>query len=139
MELNIISNPSYTDSIDIGLELSPDDEVLRLFLAAIGKEHLLALLVSISESRGFTIENARLSFFSELDWEDKESLAYLGGIKKDQIYIYNYDGQQNETIVDEVIFKKILKTYMSAFIDCYSTELDDSMIDKIRILKQKKF
>lgn len=132
MEFIIINNPSYADSIDVGLELTPDDEVLRLFLVAIGKRHILEFLTSMSDSKGFVLENASLAFFNELDWEDIEGLDYLGGIREGQICIYLYDGVQNETIIDELLFKKIFKEYLNEFLNRYSDELDGFVIDQIR-------
>ena len=100
---SIITNPNYTSSINVGIRIIPDNEILRLFLAVIDIINIPNLLMNTSRSTRFGVENAHILFYNEMDWEDKDGL----NIKEGEVNIYLYDGKSNEIVLNENLFDKI--------------------------------
>jgi hypothetical protein len=121
IEYKIIIDPDYTSTSKLGIKMFPDNPIVRFFIAAIGISQFPELIKSVVLSKRFGIENARILFFNEMDWEDKEGLD----INLKQLSIYVYDGNPNETVVDELIFDKILYDYSVKLLELH--EFDKSL------------
>ena len=74
----IIDNPVYTTVINVGIETHPDDDVLKLFLSGTDIKKLPEAIEKISQSKGYRQEFIGVSFFEQMDWEDKALLERFG-------------------------------------------------------------
>jgi len=143
MKYSIVKNPNYTSTVKIGLDITPDDEILRLFLAVIKIGDYPKLITAVSKSTRFGMEDADIMFFHEMDWEAKAALERIGGIKEGEVDIYLYDGRPNDTVLNEKLFDRILYDYSLELLEVYrkSKEVRESWAEEmesaISKLKQK--
>jgi ferredoxin-fold anticodon binding domain-containing protein len=112
---SIITNPNYTSSVNVGIRIIPDNEILRFFLALIDVIKIPNLLINTSKSKRFGVENAHILFYDEMDWEEKDGLD----IKEGDVNIYVYDGKSNEIVLNESLFDRILYDYSNKVLEIY--------------------
>jgi hypothetical protein len=122
MKFKIIKNPKYTNVTKVGIELDPDDEILRLFLSGVYLENYPHFIESVAKSTRWGQEFLSINFFDEMNWEAKAELERKGGIKEGQIDIYVYDGTPNNTILDEELIDRIIYDYATELLNVYSCE-----------------
>ena len=89
----MITNPQYT-YLKVGIFLQPDNQVFRRFVGSISPALVPKLLMSAVRSEGFGAENATLTFYHEMDWEDKADIEKVLGVqvKEYEVKVYVYDG-----------------------------------------------
>jgi len=103
----------------VGIELEPDNEILRLFLSGAYLSNYPKLIDSVTNSTRWGQEFQNIMFFHEMDWEDKAGLEKIGGIKEGEVDIYLYDGRPNDTVISEKVFDKILYDYSVKLLEVY--------------------
>jgi hypothetical protein len=116
----IIDNPVYTTVINVGIETHPDDDVLKLFLSGTYIKKLPEAIEKISQSKGYRQEFIGVSFFEQMDWEDKALLERFGGIKEGEVAIDLYDGSKKYSVLAEDLFDKILFDYSLKVLEVYN-------------------
>jgi hypothetical protein len=123
MKYSIITNPQYT-YLKVGISMQPDNEIFRRFIGSISPATIPDVLLSVARSEGFGAENATLTFYSEMDWEDKADLEkVLGGqIKDGEVKLYLYAGKANYATMPTVIMNKILYDYAVVLLTAYAND-----------------
>ena len=106
----------------VGIELDPDNEMLRLFLSGVFLENYPQLIESVAKSTRWGQEFLSINFFDEMDWEAKAELERKGGIREGQVDVYVYDGAPNNTILDEELIDRIIYDYATELLKVYAGE-----------------
>ena len=70
MEFKIIENPKYTNRIDFGLHLNPDNDPLKFFFSSMRKEGFPDLIQGAIRGEGYIGSPEGVFFFGDLDGED---------------------------------------------------------------------
>ena len=65
------------------------------------------LMLTLSSTGGFGIENTRILFYNQMDLEDKQGLDIDDG----DLFIYTYDGAENHTVIKENEFDIIIYNF----------------------------
>lgn len=133
MDYLIISNPPYTSTVKIGLKLSPENEPVKFFLSGTKLNRFPDLLESAILRDGFVNEVSLYRPYEVMDWEDIQNAK---GIKEGEAEINPVHG---ETLIDEVLFLRILHDYATKLLEVYqmSSELSESWKSSMRELLVK--
>jgi hypothetical protein len=105
MKYKIIHDPKYTNVVNIGIELCPDNEVVRFFFTGLILKKMPYYLSNINQSIGFGEELCSIQYFHEMDWEDKLGL----NITKDDVCLFHQ--VFGETVINKHLFENILFDY----------------------------
>ncbi len=138
MNYQIILNPPYTNTVKIGLKLSPENEPLKFFLSSTKLNRFPELIESTILPDGFVNEISLYRPYEVMDWEDIQNAK---GIKKDEAEIYHQ--VFGSTNIQQSIFRKILFDYTTKLLEVYhdskevSKEWSSEMEAAIKKLKQK--
>lgn len=116
MKYLIITNPDYTNTVKVGVSLVPENEPLKFFLSNVRLLDIPELLLSVSQSKGYSQEFISLKFYHEMDWEDKEDID----IREGDVNVYVY--QFGETVLKEFLFKQILLDYCTKLLHVYQDD-----------------
>jgi hypothetical protein len=138
MDYLIISNPPYTNTVKIGLKLSPENEPLKFFLSGTKLHRFPELLESAILPDGFVNEVSLYRPYEVMDWEDIQNAK---GIKEGEAEIYHQIF--GSTNINQNIFNKILFDYSVKLFEVYhkSKEVPDGWAEEmeagIKKLKEK--
>lgn len=122
MKYNIITNPNYTNRCKIGVELTPKNDIVPLFFSGLSVSKFDKYILSCSHSNSFGFEDSWVTFYEEMDWEEKSNLEYLGGINENEVNIYLYDGKSQNIILKESLFNEIMYAYGIKLLEVYQDD-----------------
>lgn len=112
MNYIIIKNPKYTNLIDIGLELQPNNDPLKFFFSSMKIEAFPDLIDSIINNEGYLGSPQGVFLYEDLDGED---FAEGNIFSEDEVKVYNnYIG---ESILKKNKFISILLDYSQALLN----------------------
>ena len=106
MEFKIIENPKYTNRIDFGLHLNPDNDPLKFFFSSMRKEGFPDLIQGAIRGEGYIGSPEGVFFFGDLDGED---FAEGNIFKEHEVKVYH--DNFGETIITKQLFCEILFDY----------------------------
>ncbi len=135
MIYRIIENPEYTRSSKIGLELKPDNDPIKFFFSGLKIIGYPTLIDCALSSKGYGEEIAGgVIFFNDLTLED---FVNQSDFEKGNVKIFN--PVHGETLIDEVLFLRILHDYATKLLEVYqmSSELSESWKSSMRELLVK--
>jgi hypothetical protein len=138
MDYLIISNPPYTNTVKIGLKLSPENEPLKFFLSGTKLHRFPELLESAVLPDGFVNE---VSLYRPYEVMDSEDIQNANGIKEGEAEIYHQIF--GSTNINHSSFNKILFDYAVKLLEVYhsSKEVPDGWAEEmkagIKKLKEK--
>jgi hypothetical protein len=112
--MNWIITEDKSSPNKLRIDFVPSNNTLSMFFSNLKTIDFSDYIIqTVNSIGGFGIENTRILFYNQMDWEDKEGL----NIKEGDIYIYVYDGLANETILNEFEFKQILYDFSRKIIE----------------------
>jgi hypothetical protein len=112
--MNWIITEDKSSPNKLRIDFVPSNNTLSMFFSNLKTIDFSDYIIqTVNSIGGFGIENTRILFYNQMDWEDKEGL----NIKEGDIYIHVYDGLANETILNEFEFKQILYDFSRKIIE----------------------
>lgn len=122
MDYRIVRNPKYTNSVKVGVVTSPDNEPLKFILSGVSLKNLVNFLSCVHNSEAYTQENIIVSPFSSMDWESKAEASKVKGSEVEEGDISLWHCVFGESIVEENLFRDIVKDYTEMIIRVYRDE-----------------
>jgi hypothetical protein len=122
MEFKIILNPKYTNGSKVGLELKPDNEVLKFLLSTIRLINYPKLICYQSLSETYGEEHVHIMNYAEMDWEDKAWAKNEKGSEMEEDEMFLVHDVMGKTIIKEELFDKILFDYGSKVLEVYESD-----------------
>lgn len=111
MNYKIITNPTYTSLIDIGLELQPNNDPVKFFFSSMKLDAFPALIEGICNNEGYVGSPQGVILYEDLDGED---VAEGNVFSEDEVNVYNH--YIGESIVKKNDFMAILLAYSQALL-----------------------
>lgn len=89
MNYNISNSMDNPYSKNLGIEISPPNNVLTTFLISLDLSKLGELLKKMALSQSYYQIHQSVKPYCDLDWEDLKELKEVGGINENEVAIYH--------------------------------------------------
>lgn len=114
MKYKIIENPTYTNTVKVGLEIEPENEPVKFFFSSMRLNKYPELIHNILNNTSYMGDPQGVLLYNDLDEED---LADDDIFEKDEVKIYHHIFGESilpKKLFDEMLYdisRKLLEVY----------------------------
>ncbi|MEH2298089.1 MAG: hypothetical protein V7K88_03190 [Nostoc sp.] len=117
MHYKIINNPTYTNTMKIGLEVQPENEPLQFFFTSMRLHKYPEFINDILNDRGYLGDPQGVLFYNDLDNED---FATGNVFNKEEVKVYHH--VFGESIISRKTFIQMVYDFSCKLLEVYGND-----------------